>query len=1054
MGVRLFLSAVLVSVVLFATADSCNVTLIARGSPSNLTSPGYPYKNYPSNLDCWWRIDASNKDSSIFVKVLDSVIETSKACVYDSLSFYDGPNSTDRSLGRLCGNGRTTFISTGSSIYILFKTDGDHELKGFNLEFYESTKCGGDLIATPDKTTFQSPGYPNQYFKNMNCSWFLTAKDPNDTIVVQFDHMDVQSSSGCVDDSVTVYNDHQGDGNQFLGTFCGYSTPRFQSSKTKLRIDFKTHGSQVGSGFTFHYRTVEAGVCNLTMVSDVNPLYIVSPGYPDAYENDLQCVWQIYSVHIRRNVEIDVIDSYIEGDYPQCDNDSLTIYSGLSQKATKLGTVCGNKTQTYTSAGIGMAVEFKTDDAVVNKGFRIRYSQTLDAPAIPTSLQCGTGTLTAHLSPNFIQSPRYPLNYRDNSLCIWTLTTVLANYMIRLEAVDSQMESEVGCAYDSVTVYDGVGSSTSMMLKRWCGNTQPTVQSSGQSMTVVFKSDNSVTGKGFRLKYTATSAPLTCGSHLIASGSTQYLTSPGYPENYPINKDCVWTITTNLRNIKIGVIDFHLEGSTNCKYDYLTLTAGRSTDSFPLQKLCGSHTSSYITTGPTVTIKFHSDASNTGQGFRLSYTAGSFISTSCGGQLTALYTDQVLTSPGFPTAYQNNLDCVWTITTDLSRIKISVTSLNMESSSNCGYDFLKVFDGSSIYSSTLGTLCGSQTSTYYSSSSTAAIKFHTDGSNTGRGFRLTYAGVMTSQCGDRSLVADTSTGYLTSPNYPADYSNNMDCTWTITTSLTNIKIHVLNTHLESNTGCTYDYVKVYDGSTTYATVLGTFCGTVTHNYVSSGTSVSIKFHSDTSNTFRGFRLAYTAGTFVQCGDNNLVANSVGSYIQSPNYPLDYPNNADCSWTIDTQDSDFIVSLDVISSDLEDNSGCTYDYYEIYDGVDDSYSSLGRYCGSSVPLKYSTGQFMFIKFKSDGSNVFTGFQMLYTSMLKDTVPDIPDPVFPNFNTDTDDYDYDTGPIAGGTVGGIFFVIFLIAVVVGANRRRNRPFVSMATPTHTSAQMTKW
>lgn len=53
------------------------------------------------------------------------------------------------------------------------------------------------------------------------------------------------------------------------------------------------------------------------------------------------------------------------------------------------------------------------------------------------------------------------------------------------------------------------------------------------------------------------------------------------------------------------------------------------------------------------------------------------------------------------------------------------------------------------------------------------------------------------------------------------------------------------------------------------------------------------------------------------------------------------------------------------------------------GMDDSYSSLGRYCGSSVPVKYSTGQYMFIKFKSDGSNVFTGFQMMYSSMLKNT-----------------------------------------------------------------------
>ncbi|XP_067665910.1 cubilin-like [Haliotis asinina] len=1049
MNVRQYLSTVVVIVALFAITESCNVVLTARGTPSNLTSPGYPTKNYPSNLTCWWRIQASDTENTIIVKVLDSVIETSKNCVYDSLSFYDGSSATDRSLGRICGHERTMVVSSGRVMYILFKTDDDHEMRGFHLQFYETTKCGGSFTVTPDKAIFHSPGHPFQYFNNQNCTWLFTAKNPTDTIVVVFDDMDVQYTDGCVSDSVTVYNDHEGHGNQFLGSICGHTSPKFQSSKDKLRIDFKTDSSVVGNGFTFHYKTVEAGVCNLTMMPFNTPLYIVSPGYPDEYSNDLDCIWLMKENFLMGNVEVDVVDSSIEGDYPLC-NDSLTMYSGSNQKARKLGMVCGNMTSTYTSTGMGLTVEFKTNEDVVDKGFRIRYT-TVTAPAVPTSSQCGSRTLTALSIPNYFHSPSYPYNYPNNALCIWTLTAFSPTLMIRLEAIYSQLEDSSLCQYDSVTVYDGVGSTSSVMLKKWCGNTLPTVQSTGPSMTVVFKSDISVTKKGFSLKYTATSAQLTCGGRLSASSQNRYLTSPGYPADYQDNMNCAWTITSS-SGIVIQIVTFDLEQSDNCRYDYLAVTTGPGTDSVVLQKLCGRHTNVVINTGSTATIKFHSDGSNTGQGFKIAYKAAN--QGSCGGQLNALYTDQVLTSPGYPTNYPNNLDCAWIITTTYSHIKITITNLDIESQANCNYDYLRIIDGSSSISSTLATLCGTQTSTYFSSGSSAVVKFHSDGSTSGKGFRLTYRGASQSQCGLGSLVADATTRFLTSPNYPSNYLNNMDCSWTIATDLTNIRINFLDIHLESSTNCQYDKVTVYDGSTLQSNILGKICGTTTGSFVSTGSSITIKFHSDSSNTYRGFRLSYIGGDFASCGSSVLSASSVPGTLTSPNYPFNYPNHAECTWTISTIDSNWVVSLDVTTSDLEESSGCIYDYYEVFDGSSDIAPSLGRYCGYSVPTLSSTGQYMYIKFKSDGSTTGTGFSMTYTSVYQDIVPDIPDvPNIPNINFDTDDDDdSNAGPIAGGTVGGIFFIVFIMALALRANRRRYTPFVSQASTT--SPQMTKY
>ncbi|XP_071111138.1 scavenger receptor cysteine-rich domain-containing protein DMBT1-like [Haliotis cracherodii] len=310
MRIGVFCSAV-VCLVLLSRTESCNVEIVTTRTPSTVRSPGYPSVAYPSNLNCWWKIDASNKDNSVIVKVADSYIETSPNCTYDSLSFYDGPDSTGTPLGRLCGRNLTTVMSSGRSIYIVFKTDGTNQFKGFLLDFYETTRCGGELTATPEKTTFLSPGFPYQYLNNMDCTWFLTAENENDTIVVDFEQLQVESGLlGCPFDSVSVYNDHQKDNEQFLGQFCGTSTPTVQSSRNKLRIDFTTDVGRVDKGFSLYYKTVKAGDCNLTMPVDSTPIYFVSPGYPDAYENDLECVWQIVSPD-QQYIQVDVIDSEI-----------------------------------------------------------------------------------------------------------------------------------------------------------------------------------------------------------------------------------------------------------------------------------------------------------------------------------------------------------------------------------------------------------------------------------------------------------------------------------------------------------------------------------------------------------------------------------------------------------------------------------------------------------------------------------------------------------------------------------------------------------------------
>ena len=65
------------------------------------------------------------------------------------------------------------------------------------------------------------------------------------------------------------------------------------------------------------------------------------------------------------------------------------------------------------------------------------------------------------------------------------------------------MEESSTCAYDKVTVYDGVGDSATR-LGRYCGSTLPgEIISNTNSLFVSFESDSSVTNDGFSIKYAA-----------------------------------------------------------------------------------------------------------------------------------------------------------------------------------------------------------------------------------------------------------------------------------------------------------------------------------------------------------------------------------------------------------------------------------------------------------------------------------------------------------------------------------------------------------------------
>ncbi|CAH3141397.1 unnamed protein product [Porites evermanni] len=105
-------------------------------------------------------------------------------------------------------------------------------------------------------------------------------------------------------------------------------------------------------------------------------------------------------------------------------------------------------------------------------------------------------------------------------------------------------------------------------------------------------------------------------------------------------------------------------------------------------------------------------------------------------------TSGIITSPSYPRSYGNNHNCSWKIVASTeNRVKLVIQDMDIESGTNCPYDYLQiqnaVIHGSGVLR---GRLCGSLTSNSIFSSyhETLIVRFVTDRSVTARGFKARY----------------------------------------------------------------------------------------------------------------------------------------------------------------------------------------------------------------------------------------------------------------------------------------------------------------------------
>uniref|UniRef100_A0A8C1GP80 CUB and Sushi multiple domains 2 n=1 Tax=Cyprinus carpio TaxID=7962 RepID=A0A8C1GP80_CYPCA len=969
-----------------------------RGPSGIITSPNFPVQ-YDNNANCTWIITAS--DPAKVIKLTFEEFDLERG--YDTLTVGDGAVIGDQRTVFHVLSGTTTpdlVVSTSHQMWLNFKTDDTSGSLGFKVSYEEIDQ------------------------------------------------------GGCGDPGIPAYGKREGTGFRHGDKLYFECLPAFELvGKKNITCQKNNQWSAKKPSCVF------SCFFNFTTPSGV----LLSPNYPQEYGNNMHCVWLIIAKPESR-INLAFNDLSMEKQF-----DFLSIKDGGKAESPILGTFSGDVLPSpITTSGHVARLEFLTDHTYTERGFNItfttfRHNECPD-PGVPVngkrfgeSLQLGSsisflceeGFMKTHgsqtiscilkdgnvvwdnavprceapcggnlkASSGIILSPGWPELYKEALNCEWIIEAP-PGYPIKI--MFDKFRTEVN--YDVLEVRDGRYPS-SPLIGSYQGTQVPQfIISTSSFLYLLFTTDKSHSDIGFRIRYETLQL------------QSDHCVDPGIPVNGQRHGN-----------------DFYVGAlvTFSCEAGY-TLS-----DHEPLE--CEPN-------------------------FQWSRSLPS-CDALCGGFIQG--NSGTILSPGFPDFYPHNLNCTWMIETSHGKgVQFIFHTFHLESP----HDHLLVTENGS-FSQPLWRLTGSTLPPPLSAglfgNYTAQIRFLSDFSVSYEGFNITFSEYDLEPCEDPGVppfstrkglqfgvgdalifscfpgyrlegparvvclggrrrvwssplprcVAECGSsvtgkqGVLLSPNYPGYYGNNHECIYSIQTQPgKGIQLRARDFRLEED-----DMIKVYDGSSNSARLLGTYTGTemmdVTLNSTSS--TMWLKFISNSDNTSKGFELHFSSFDLVKCEDPGVpqfgfkredkghFAGSMVSYscdpgytlkgpevltclrgerrawdsplplcvaecggtikdepmgrILSPGYPAPYEHNLHCVWTIEAALGS-TIGLHFLVFHTEE----VHDVLRIWDGPQDGGVLLRELSGSTLPPDlHSTFNSVSLQFTTDFFTSKQGFALQFS-----------------------------------------------------------------------------
>ncbi|XP_077990120.1 cubilin-like [Glandiceps talaboti] len=777
-----------------------------------------------------------------------------------------------------------------------------------------------------------TPLYPSNYPNDVNCKSHVTSL--TNQIGIYFLDFNLEQDFDLMNISV---ENGRGEIVNLINQYSGNVPPPNVTVPFKnITLDFSSDEMFSERGYWIRFKAISPDITTPTITTrqttcgeDYNiqlgdVVYLTSPNYPRKYDNNLDCLWT-FSATSRALLHIHFTSFGTEQNYdfievgkgngPDTGIKLLNTYSGYFTPAN------------ITTSSPNAWITFHSDDLLPDSGFEVYVTAIPDlsttyAPTTST-LGCSEDFFLPAGEEVDISTPNFPNNYASNLDCLWTFTTV-DDTQLYISFLSFNSES----IYDYVEAGDGLEphSGETLLARHSGGSTPDDIVSEGSSAWITFHSDGSMVGRGFEATIAAVqgddfgsgvdgessyggedSVQSSCvRNYQLQTGQSVKLTSPNYPSNYDSQLDCIWTFSsTDGATLHVAFDSF----DTETNYDFLE--AGEGSEPLDAFKIIDHHSGRYIpvdfSASPSVWIRFHSDATITSKGFEATISAfqvldpvttttqtlqtfnfGPILLNRCHRDYTLGIGDVVhVTSPSYPGDYANNLDCLWTFSTNRgSRLEVRFLNFDTE----FGHDYLETGEGTekTVESVLLRRQSGHIVPNDFTTQTTSVwISFHSDNSASNKGFEFTVTAVqhieevevvptttptVATTTVTTTTVTPTPVGCVrsyslqigetiavTSPNYPMNYDNSLNCVWTFSTV---DGAHLVIRFISFQTEQAYDYLDIGEGlnhlDLSMTTLRHQSGSTAPSDITTTSPNAWITFTSDTSINSVGFEVNITA----------------------------------------------------------------------------------------------------------------------------------------------------------------------------------------------------
>lgn len=1000
---------------LFYNASKLSCGGSIDGESGVITSPGYPSKTL-NQLFCEWKITVP-KGRRVKLEFLDVDLLMTSNQFLQRIGVYNDFRYSNRLKFIWNSSATEPLYSSDNRMLVTMWVRTASNNRGFKLKYTSdnNTICEGNLndnvgsIFPPIDLNLTS--YTCDYMRDLK-PIYGDSLDKG-TIAYRFSNIAVGKKVSNCRYASTVINikrrSGEDDDENYLARICGDTVKSMTvlSPFPDISMEVRQNSFFGSINFTMLYTSYQCG--GLVLNGGVNT--ITNPPANTTNQKLLSCAW-----FVKYDEGFSISISFIKLNLVlSCDEEYIQIYNGPTPNSPVIGKFCNAdfSKQAIISNKNTIFIEYHSENFVEqskNSLFEIKFTSA--------SFGCG-GILNKN---NFrFNTPLYDKPYPANTECTWEIRAD-PGYHIGLSFLDRFfLEESVNCTKDYVEVFDFVTDEWKSLGKR-CGRDVPKpFNSTGQSMKVVFRSDEATNGDGFSAEWVQN-----CGGIYNVDQTTKYLASPGFPKLYGPSLYCNYTLISTVPQafINLKFLDFAIETTgTKCMYDNITLY--KNPDyiyTYPVAPekvgtFCGVTNPGNFRHRDRSMIIFRSDKWVERKGFQIEYRLDD-----CGGIVnnsTMIYSPSIITS----SSYLGTLTCLWNITAPAGKkIIIKFENFIMENSDYCSYDFVELFNGTKAdEKARLAKICGNLTNTLTPimiNNNQAILRMKSDQQNADVGFSAAIS--FRPNCDGNIILNEADSFVLDNTNQ--ENVESRECVYrVIGEPLSVIRISFKELHLSicdpdrNTTQCNCDFVEILDGNGPFSDVIGRYCGhDLPPDLISTRSAVYVRYVVDSTRPSTGFKVEFM-NIMSLCGSTpyqNITGNETQEvYFTSPGSPDKYPPNMRCMWIAEAPPGK-IFELIFNKFELEDSPMCsadsltiTDDYIKdsipeglgeeiIYRGKSTSrqspsfYSGVSGpiaphvYCGSGLPHEYisQTNKIRF-NFISNSEKEYAGFNFTIR-LLKD------------------------------------------------------------------------